>query len=73
MTSQADNQQLTDEHTEKRLALERERDRVFERIRSYPSPITACDEQFDSLLEERDRIARELARVRRAEDERNQT
>ena len=54
-----------------RLALERERDAIFERIRNYPSPITACDEQFNYLLEERDRIGRELARARQAEGERS--
>ena len=44
--------------------LEREHDRIYDAIRNYPPPITACDEQFDRLLEERDRISRELARLR---------
>ena len=73
MTDQVDRAPLGDELAEKRLALERERDRIFERIRSYPSPVTACDEQFDSLLEERDRIARELTRVRETREEENET
>ena len=73
MTVRADEEQAANEPTEKRLALERERDQIFERIRSYPSPITACDEQFDYLLEERDRIVSELARARQAETESNQS
>jgi hypothetical protein len=47
-------------------ALEVERDRVREAIASYPPPIPACDEQFNHLLEERDRISRELSRLKRA-------
>ncbi len=46
-----------------RAALVRERDRLYEEIKSYPPPIAACDEQFDDLLERRDRVARELARL----------
>jgi len=44
--------------------LEREKSRVFERIQNYPSPITACDEPFDQLLAERDRISQALRRMR---------
>ena len=47
-------------------ALEVERNRVCAEIASYPPPIPACDEQFNHLLEERDRISRELSRLRRA-------
>ncbi len=50
-------------------ALEDERHKVSDEIGSYPAPITACDEQFNYLLEKRDRIFRELARVRRAAGE----
>ena len=44
--------------------LEREQDRVYDAIRNYPPPITDCDEQFDRLVEERERISRELKRMR---------
>lgn len=43
--------------------LENERHRVNEEIRNYPSPIPACDAQFNYLLEERERIAQELKRL----------
>lgn len=36
---------------------------VLAEIRSYPPPITACDQQFNYLLEQRDRIAAELGRL----------
>ncbi|MEJ2130435.1 MAG: hypothetical protein P8Y95_02145 [Gammaproteobacteria bacterium] len=38
-------------------------------IRSYPMPIPACDEQFNSLLERREELSRELARARELSDE----
>jgi hypothetical protein len=43
-----------------REQLEAERHRVNEEIRTYPTPIAACDAQFNYLLEERARIALEL-------------
>jgi hypothetical protein len=49
-----------------RAHLEAARERIFAAIRSYPSPITACDAQFNHLLEERARIAGELARLEAA-------
>ncbi|MCZ6618927.1 MAG: DUF3291 domain-containing protein [Gammaproteobacteria bacterium] len=36
---------------------------IQERIRNYPQPITACDEQFNWLLDERERVSTELARI----------
>jgi hypothetical protein len=41
-----------------------ERDRINAEIRSYPTPITACDQQFNFLLEERTRIAIVLEQLR---------
>lgn len=38
-------------------------------IRDYPPPITACDAQFDHLLEQRGGISRELKRLERARQE----
>ena len=29
---------------------------ILEQIRNYPTPISMCDEQFDDLLRERDRL-----------------
>jgi hypothetical protein len=43
--------------------LERERDRVYEEIKSYRPPIPACDVQFNHLLEERAKIAQALSRL----------
>ena len=48
---------------ELRNLLEQERVRVQEEIASYPPPITACDAQFNHLLEQRTRVARELTRM----------
>lgn len=44
--------------------LEERMRRVQDEIRSYPAPIPACDAQFNHLLEERDALSSELARVR---------
>ena len=51
-----------------KVHLETEKNRVVEAIRNYPPPITACDEQFDQLLEDREAISRELARLREAHE-----
>ena len=34
---------------------------IYEQIKSYPTPITGCDEQFNFLLSERDRLRNLLA------------
>jgi len=47
--------------SEIRSLLEQQRVRIQEEIANYPPPITACDAQFNHLLEQRSRIARELA------------
>lgn len=49
-----------------REVLEQERARLYVEIASYPPPIPACDAQFNRLLERRDWIAREWARVEEA-------
>ncbi|MEX0678269.1 MAG: hypothetical protein WD063_14405 [Pirellulales bacterium] len=51
-----------------KIELEGAKSRIYEEIRSYPPPITACDEQFDRLLEEREKISRELERMRDVSD-----
>jgi hypothetical protein len=43
--------------------------RNYAEIRSYPSPITACDQQFNYLLDEQRQIAGELARWHSIVDE----
>ena len=49
-----------------RAVLEKERHRIYDEIKSYPTPIPACDEQFNDLLEQRDRVSRELDRAKAA-------
>jgi hypothetical protein len=46
--------------------LESERRRICAEIRDYPTPITACDAQFNHLLEQRASISQELALLREA-------
>lgn len=36
---------------------------IHKQLRAYPTPITGCDEQFNHLLEQRDRVFRELGRL----------
>ena len=43
-----------------RAELENERRRIIDEIKAYPTPIPACDAQFNFLLEERARIEQEL-------------
>jgi hypothetical protein len=43
--------------------LDNERRRIAAEITSYPSPIPACDAQFNHLLEQRERVAQDLERV----------
>jgi len=46
-----------------RACLRSEKDRILEEIRAYPTPIPRCDAQFNHLIENRDRLFQELARV----------
>ena len=48
--------------------LERARRSVLEEIRNYPPPIAACDQQFNHLLEQRERISAELGRLAAARE-----
>ncbi|MBX3057956.1 MAG: hypothetical protein KF770_15930 [Anaerolineae bacterium] len=43
--------------------LKQKRDHINDEIRNYPSPIPACDAQFNYLLEERARLTGELNRL----------
>ncbi len=49
--------------------LERHRQRIFEEIKNYPTPITACDQQFNYLLEVQANVSGELRRLRGIFDE----
>jgi len=44
--------------------LEDEKRRINEEIRNYPTPIAGCDAQFNFLLEEQAKIARELEQLK---------
>lgn len=57
---------MGDEHIKSKVRelLENERHRVNEEIKNYPTPIPACDAQFNYLLEERTRIAEELEQLK---------
>jgi len=46
-----------------RIRLERRRDEILERIGHYPTPIPACDVDFNRLLEERACVFDELDRL----------
>jgi hypothetical protein len=46
--------------------LEAERRRLYDEIRNYPTPIAGCDQQFNYLLEQQQRIVAELNRIRAA-------
>ena len=43
--------------------LESCKQRLFDEIRRYPTPIAGCDQQFNYLLEQQATIARELAQT----------
>ena len=46
-----------------KACLESERERVHAEIRAYPTPIPRCDAQFNHLIEQRERLFQELARL----------
>ena len=41
-----------------------ERERIYAEIHDYPSPIPACDAQFNYLIEKRAVVGQELGKVR---------
>ena len=54
----------------------KEKKAIFERlqwlkseIKRYPTPIAGCDEQFEFLLSERDRLTRELSEFRSSREQ----
>jgi len=47
--------------------LQSQRDAIVHEIRHYPPPIPACDVQYNYLLEQRDKVLRELRLLRRME------
>jgi hypothetical protein len=44
-------------------ALQKRRAGLCREIRGYPTPIAGCDVQFNGLLEEREALGREIARL----------
>ena len=46
-----------------RAHLEAERTRLYREAAVYPTPIPRCDQQFNYLIEQRDRISGELDRI----------
>lgn len=41
-----------------------EKQRLYQEIRNYPTPIAGCDQQFNYLLEQQAAVAAELSRIR---------
>jgi|TARA_B100001971_G_scaffold202097_1_gene215527 hypothetical protein len=37
---------------------------IYQQIKDYPTPIAGCDEQFNFLLSERDKLRKELEKFR---------
>ena len=46
-----------------KACLDSEREQVHAEIRAYPTPIPRCDAQFNHLIESRERLFQELARL----------
>jgi len=63
ITSSAETDLAASIWTRIREHLENERHRINEEIRNYPTPIPACDAQFNYLLEERVQIPEELKQL----------
>jgi hypothetical protein len=49
-----------------RALLDRERQRLHEEIRAYPTPIPRCDQQFNALIGRREQLFAESARLEAA-------
>ena len=52
-----------------RVHLESKKDRIYQEIKSYPTPIAGCDDQFNHLLEQQTDVRDEWARLKKAESE----
>ena len=37
---------------------------IYQKIKDYPTPIAGCDEQFNFLLSERDKLRKEFEKFR---------
>ena len=48
----------------KETALVKRLQSIKDEIKHYPTPIAGCDEQFNFLLSERDRLTEELNNIR---------
>lgn len=63
MTSDRDRERARSVAMAIRDRLEDRRCEIVAEIRHYPPPIPACDVQFNRLIEDRDRISREIGRI----------
>ena len=54
---------------EVRASLQRKKEQIYAEIRAYPSPIPACDAQYNYLLEQRDLVNHELQQLDTLSDE----
>jgi hypothetical protein len=56
---------MTEDDLSTRIAsLEAEKQRLYEEIRNYPTPIAGCDQQFNYLLEQQAQVLADLNRLR---------
>lgn len=60
---QADLYEQAEVFEQARWHLTASRARLFESIRTYPTPITGCDQQFNHLLEQREHLSAALRRL----------
>jgi chorismate mutase len=51
------------------MDLRAQKEKVEAEIAAYPRPITGCDAQFNALLEERARLAKELQEIQSSSTE----
>jgi len=49
---------------EREQSLAAEKQRLYDALRQYPTPIAGCDQQFNFLLEQQARVTAELQQVR---------
>ena len=55
---------MTKGSPKKETALVKRLQSIKDEIKHYPTPIAGCDEQFNFLLSERDRLTEELNNIR---------
>lgn len=53
-----------DDLRDREAFLATEKQRLYQEIRNYPTPIAGCDQQFNYLLEQQAAVVAELRRIR---------